>query len=228
MIEKVFVLNIPHRTDRRYFMMGHLETKGVPQNQITFFEAKYGKDFDTPGDVTDAAIIDGFPNFENFRDWGVNRAGRSYYWNWCRMLREIMQTGEIILILLDDKMLNINWGHLDSCVDWLCKHHSPFRILQVGWATLWKEDYGYVPGRILDGGFIAEGVRAHGDYATVLSPEGAQLLFNEIYYKHYSPEPLFYRLAQADCPHGGLFHLIKSKVSHAPVVDRGDMDFNEE
>ena len=46
MIGNVTVLNLPHRTDRKNFMIGHLETVGVPLHIINFFPAKYGKDYE--------------------------------------------------------------------------------------------------------------------------------------------------------------------------------------
>ena len=46
MIDNVTVINLPHRIDRKNFMIGHLETAGVPLHIINFFPAKYGKDYE--------------------------------------------------------------------------------------------------------------------------------------------------------------------------------------
>ena len=222
MINKIYVLNLPHRQDRRYFMAGHLETVGVREDEVRFFEAKYGKDYESLDAIIDAAISDGFPEFEQDRHQTETTTRLSYRWNWCRMMREIIKSGQIVLVLLDDRMLKIRWDHLCTTVNRLVHNHGPFDILQVGWSN-WLGDNGYVPGQIVDG-FIARGLRSLGDWGTVLSPSGAKKVLSETLETRRSPEVLFYRWCKADIPTVGFFHCIESQIRSAPIRWGEDID----
>ena len=209
MIEKVLVLNLPHRIDRRYFMLGHLLTIGVPKDLIEIFPAKYGRDYKTFDAIVDDAIADGFPDFADFRRYQSQYPPPyfSYLWNWCRMLREIQEYGLITLILLDDRMLQIDWRTLNGSIEPLV---TDFKLLQIGWFM--DGEHQYISGEQVNE-IIAEGTRS-GDWATVLSSVGAAFLFDSIYKEKHCPEwYLGYLSNKPVIP--GVYRCIESKVIDA-------------
>ena len=217
MIEKVYVLNLPHRHDRRHFMRGHLETIGVPEHCVEFFDAKYGKDYESLDTIIDDAMADGFPDFSKWRGSPhYTPAMFSYIWNWCRMMRAIETSEKTTLILLDDKMLLIEWERLNSCVGELVKNHN-FQCLQVGWGQFGKRDYMYLPGELING-LIRRGTRSFGDYATVLTSQGASFLFDLTYPEAHVAEWVFWSLSRANSPQPkGFFHFDTSQVADTPI-----------
>ena len=142
----------------------------------------------------------------------------AYYWNWLSLLREFMNSPHSSLLLLDDRMLKINWPILRESVAFLHRSHPPFRILQLGWATLWKGERERIEPV---SGLVAKGIRSSGDYATVFSPEGAEWMYEELVKTRKSPEPFFFELSQAGVDNTGMFHTIKSQVESVPF-DWGD------
>ena len=101
-IRKVHVLNLPHRVDRRYYMMGHLHTIGVETTDIHFFPAKYHADFDSPEAIIAAAIADGFPEFGSERYKGVSLEPHGKFelvahWGMASMFRQVIEDDEIAL-----------------------------------------------------------------------------------------------------------------------------------
>ena len=138
MIDNVTVLNLPHRTDRKNFMIGHLETVGVPLHIINFFPAKYGKDYENIEALEADMAADGF-DFIRHVDWCTDNLNAcAYYWNWLTILRDFASNLRASLLILDDRMLNVDWGTLEETVAFLYRSHPPFRILQLGWTPLWK------------------------------------------------------------------------------------------
>ena len=124
MIDRLYLLNLPHRTDRKYFMLGHLETINVPYDRLCIFKAKDGNDYETTGDVIDAAIADGFDFFASW-EVGQTRTQLAYKWNWCLMLREIMELQIHAFILLDDRILTVDWETLCGFIEFLSASHPP-------------------------------------------------------------------------------------------------------
>ena len=210
MIKKVYVLNLAHRTDRKYFMLGHLATVGVPLDLIEIFPAKYGGDYDTLDEIIEDGIADGFPEFEDYRKYPRQYSPSyfSYLWNWCRMLREIQNTGLITLVLLDDRLLQIDWHTLNNSIKNLM---TGFKLLQIGWWINQENTPAHIGRQVNE--LIKEGTHS-GDWATVLSPAGASLLLDAIYRQRHGPEWYLGRLStQPIIP--GVFHCIESLVIDA-------------
>ena len=213
MIDKIYLLNLPHRTDRKYFMEGHLETIGVPREKIRIFEAKYGNDYETTHDVIDAAITDGFEQFGDWRDVPHSRTKKAYFWSWCSMLREIIALQIHALILLDDRMLTVTWDTLCGFIEFLNDSHPPFHILQLEWRDD-RDGVPYIPGQhgepVSD--YIAKNTYMYGDFATIVSPAGAERMFNSLKVLP-NTEGMFYEWQREGRDQTGLFHAMKSLVN---------------
>ena len=214
-IEKVYVLNLPHRTDRRNYTLGHLHTIGVDRNIIDVFRAEYGEDYESLNAIIDTAIADGFPEFKNEKE-KVEKDTKtrfSYRWNWCRMLRQICESDKITLILLDDRRITIDWQVLNWTIDNLVCHHSPFEILQMGW--YFGDTYYDQSSLNIVNGIVAKGFNGFGDWGTVLSPESASKLLYHLLNTGLSPEYLFGKWGQFVGDDTGCFHLIRSEIKGA-------------
>ena len=209
MIKRVIIINLPFREDRQWFMRGHLTTIGVPRSLIEFFPAKYGLDFENTAAVQAAAAADGF-EFLN-RSPSSNLSERSYralIWNYCSVLRSIEKGSDFALVMLDDRLLKMDFERLCHCVKILNRDYPPFHALQLGWWLSIDSDIEVKP----ISGFLGWGVRSNGDYATVFSPDGARRMLKSIEEKPwFSIERMFFEWSRsADTT--GLFHTLDSMV----------------
>ena len=221
MIDNLTVINLPHRTDRKNFMIGHLETAGVPLHIINFFPAKYGKEYKDLEEIREGMVADGF-DFIRHADlpYQDNLASCCYYWNWLLILREFMNSARASMIMIDDRMLKIGWDTLIETVNLLYRSHSPFKILQVGWSALWKGERQKIEPI---SGLVARGIRSNGDYATVFSNEGAKWMYDQLVKTYASPEPFFFKLSQPGIDNTGMFHMIESQTKDAGLAWKEDL-----
>ena len=225
MIEKVYVLNLPHRQDRKWFMMGHLETIGVPEHCIEFYPARYWKDYESPDAACDAAIADDLPSFDAWRH--LPRSQIVYHWNWCSILRKIIQFNDICMIQNDDRLLkDIDWKALRNAVSYLVNKHPPFRILQLNWWRHLGDDWSYVPAELVHCE-VAKGTRTSGDQIVVVSPEGAKQIFDLIEQNKYV-EMMFRFMSKASYPKEGLFHYIEPKMGNVNLNWGDDIVYSKE
>ena len=215
MIDRVIVINLPFRTDRRALQCGHLETIGVPQDAVEFYPAIYGKDYESVRAVQEAADADGFHGLG--RDLGNSPEEQNVYaynWTYSKIMRSIMESSSCAVIMIDDMMLSVTFDQLVASVEDIHRNAAPFYMLQIGWKTLWSNEY---PKREYVSGMVARGIKGHGEYAMVYNAEGAEIMLNLID-KHpmFYIERLLYNLSFPDQSTTGLFHFIDSK---ADVVD---------
>ena len=224
MIDKVYVLNLPHRADRRWYTMGHLHTIGVHPNRVCIYEAKYGKDYESIDAIMEAAKADGF-DFPD-PDEDIHKTRFSYRWNWCRMLRDIIASGEMVLILIDDRMITIDWDLLNWCVRDLVENQPPFKILQMGWWHSFdsQADAQRANSKKLEvvNGLAGKGFGGYGDFGTVVNAAGAQDLMNYIL-GNRSPEFAAREYFQIHGDEIGCFHLINSSIDNFSIDWGEDM-----
>ena len=223
MIGNITVLNLPHRTDRKYYMIGHLETIGAPLDRIQFYPAKFGKDYESVKQILNEMEADGIVLGREV-SFDIRLTQLCYLWNWLVILRDFAEKSHDSIVMLDDRILTLEWNTLEEIVNHLHRSRSPFHILQLGWAPLWKGERKQVEPVT---GFVARGARSNGDYATVFSPTGARWLFDQIKEGCHSPEALFFRLSQSEQNTiDGIFHCIDSQVTDAKLQFAGDI-FND-
>ena len=118
------------------------------------------------------------------------------------MLRRVIESKQISLILLDDRMLTIRFMELCGIVHQIIRQDLAFHALQLqaecfdSSITLETHDDTLIgETRIIepDNMRIGEGFGGNGDYATVVSPEGAQRLLDIMAERPFiTPERMFY------------------------------------
>ena len=208
-IEKVVVINLPRRTDRYWFMKSNLLTQGVPADVIEFYPARDGKDYDSCREIIEAAAADGFPSFLRDITDGDERESFAYYWNWACILRDIIENDRLVMVILDDRPLQLSWDHLDETVKSLQQQY-PFKILQLGW---WLNDEEYLErGKATD--VVGHGIQCYGEYGVVLSRDGAIQLLKICEDSQWwiTPEVAFYEMRKLN-DQIGLFHMLDQAVS---------------
>ena len=136
------------------------------------------------------------------------------------ILREFTNNARASLLILDDRMLKIDWGTLTDTVGLLYRTHAPFRMLQLGWAPLWKGERKRIEPLT---GLVARGIRSNGDYATVFSNEGAKWMLDTLTKITKSPEPFFFMLSQPGVDNTGFFHMIESQTKDVTLAWGNDL-----
>ena len=79
MIDNVYILNLPREIKRRYVTEGGLLAKGVPLSKINVWEANDDRDYEKTRHVCEAAIADGFPEFQVHLDNGWHNHYNRHY-----------------------------------------------------------------------------------------------------------------------------------------------------
>ena len=177
MIDKVIVMNLPERTDRKWFMYGHLATIGVAYPLIEVFPARNASHYTDIADVLADAHSDGFHFFadwENARQDEIKHA--VIIWNWCAILRRIVDSGHTSLVLLDDRVITARFNELCGLVS-ICKARPyPFHALQLQHLLCDFNNDESIDNEPLwpQSNDLASGFAGNGDYATVFSPAGAR------------------------------------------------------
>ena len=213
-------------------MMGHLHSIGVPPDQIHFFPGHYHGDFDSTDAIIEAAVDDGFPEFDcdfyrsaaKIKHWKFEII---VHWNRARLYRQIIEEDMIVMVMIDDHILNIDFQFLNWIVKSLDTEYAPFYLLQLGWYIQPNHDEAWMMERGLRGqqypeedivnGLVARGIRGPGNWVTVMSPRGAEILLNHIKNPVASIEAYFGVLSHPDQDKTGLFHFMNPVVSGAPM-----------
>lgn len=135
------------------------------------------------------------------------------------MLREIIAQDIIALIILDDRMLLIDWATLCENVECLVNNHAPFHILQMGpyLPSQLKRLYSEPAEMVSE--FIGKGSRGYGDFATVMSNEGAKRILAAISHDCHT-EGMFPQWREDGVDETGLFHY-SPPILTSPPFDVG-------
>ena len=169
----VDILNLARRKDRYYTMVGHLQTIGVPFDVVRFHKGVDGIDYSSPDEACDAAMVDGFPGFDRFRDQGSGTICGT--WSALRVLRYIASDEypfKFSYFNYDDKLLKLNYKEFIALIKHInLFHKGPVRILQLQPDT---SIVNAVP--ISPDSYICKGIHSGGDSGLVLSKEGCLLL----------------------------------------------------
>ena len=179
------ILNLEHRLDRKYCMLGNFITQGVPDGNITFHKAVYGADYPDAKSVCEAAVADGFPAFSEGCEMG-GRGDAAYHWGLMRILRHIASAAypfQLAYVNQDDRLLprDMAFRDLTDIGKMLRQIDRNFLFLQLGWDFTFtgvsKLD---VETRdnflILCNRLFYKGIFAKGDSGLLMSKNGARFL----------------------------------------------------
>ena len=116
MINYVMLTNLERSIDRFYFALGRLSAVGVDiksaHTPIVRHIAHDGRDYASEEEVREAAIADGFAEFESY-DYLVSRTRAAWWWTWRCALRHIIELDAVlqgmVLLLIDDWMPRPQW-----------------------------------------------------------------------------------------------------------------------
>ena len=170
------ILNLERRKDRYYTMVGHLETIGVPFDNVTFHKGIDGRDYNSQDAGCDDAIADGFTSFDQLRSWGIGTICGT--WSALRILRYIASDEnpfKFSYFNYDDKLLGLTYSELLHLIKHLNKvNKHPFRLLQL----FQNPDIYQKREPLSPDSYVCEGLHVGGDSGLVLSREGCLLLLD--------------------------------------------------
>lgn len=180
------ILNLERRKDRRDVTAGSLQTLGVPFHVIVFHKAPDAMEYETTRDLCDAAVADGFPIFETYRN-NYNKGSIATFWGGCRMLRYIASEEHPYsygYYNQDDIIFKMPYRKLQEILMYLERYsrdtyQSPFFILQM--RTFFGKPYKntYEPRPIFPSSYIQQGLYGKGEIGLVFSKKGAAFLLEQ-------------------------------------------------
>jgi len=118
MIEEVIVLTIERSVERHWAWLAASKLRGIPEDNISYIKGHFGEDFGDMQAIAEAAARDGFGFVEEYAigtrtEYVQQTPGSvSQIWNYGRILRYIIDSGKTCLVIVDDKMITIQYGIL--------------------------------------------------------------------------------------------------------------------
>lgn len=161
---------------------GALRAKGTPVYRIQVWEAQDDLNYKKTREVCEAAIADGFPQYQSFLDEeqhnACNIAHLTQSWNYCRFFRHLIDEQKTALLIHDDVMFGegMTYSVLNEMVDYLHDTDELFRYF-----TLWIRWFGVKdkinPKPTSENPYISKNIYSKGcDMAQVITPLGAEFL----------------------------------------------------
>lgn len=139
-IDVILILNLEHRSDRLCAVYGALQAAGAPVDRIRRWHATPGSDFKDRDALICAATEDDFPEFSYLvhdlpaddPNYELELNIKSQTWNYCQMLRYLVETEQSGLILYDDRYIK-DWEILSGMYKSLRRMQpdNPCLILQL-------------------------------------------------------------------------------------------------
>lgn len=171
------ILNLEKRVDRKLMMSGNLNTMCVPFENIIFHKAIDGGTYESIEDICDAAIENGYTDFELYKESkNFGRGYLAYRWSVLKIL-ETIQGGnyEFAYFNQDDRMLNIHFHTCLQMCEYLDSLPTEFLILQFQYQQLEDKRSKVVINNELG---ICEGLLGFGDSGIIVSRSGADFIYN--------------------------------------------------
>lgn len=224
-IDRVLVLNLERRTDKKFFMLGSLLTRNVPPEMIEFHDGKDAADYSSAYEVRDAAIADGFVHFNAFKDAHIEeavqlrtgvatRGGLACLWSFQRLIRDIAEGDQVTLMLAAEYFLPVDFKWLH---DHIFEDVQDLRIFQIfRWEDQHYVEYNaavkpslplypvpWYPNPLQKNLRVSIGLSGAGDGSLVLSPAGARdILEMCVQYPSEYIENIIWRMAVGDQKEG--------------------------
>lgn len=179
-LDHVMILNMEHDIERYWAMLGGLDTLGFPvfSDVIIRHINHNGLDYKDTKSVHEAAIADGFEEFESFRS--RNRQSAAWLWSYRCALRKISKMrNKNVLLLIDDFIPMHGWTRdrleriildLEANLD---RHSDKFRIIQLSDPHNLEYQTRDTP---VVTSVLSEELAGNTDYAVIINARGARLL----------------------------------------------------
>ena len=116
MIDKVYVINLKHRTEKWLAQRCAFLLMQVPPNRVEQFPAVDGRCFSDLESISEAMQADGFSCYKYpplWDDWG-EPPRLACHWSHLKVLRKVVENDETALILEDDVLLSVNFRELEN------------------------------------------------------------------------------------------------------------------
>lgn len=118
MIDKVYVINLEHRTDKWEAQQEAFHSMQVPPNRVKRFPAIDGEEYSDLKKISEAMQADGFfcytyPPPPSWGPWG-DPPRLACHWSHLKVLRKVVNNDETALILEDDVLLSVNFRQLEN------------------------------------------------------------------------------------------------------------------
>ena len=231
-IEEVVVLNLAHRFDKKWAMIGALLAVGCPLDRIRLWNAAPGNAFEDIDPLLDYVVADGFPWFETFAKKRYSDLKRpetlireikilAQAWSYCQMLRHLSENNINGIILYDDRYI-LDFEQLSAILYWLRDFSDkdeglPFRMLQCDSYENVSQHLGWTPKLHSKLPYILEGPAGGSENAIFYTPEGAKFFLD------YLKKSLSTKEFNFACPswnEPGNIEGALSAMSHLPASER--------
>lgn len=205
----VYIMNLPTMTKRRYISIGAMLANDVPLEKIHIHRGIDDRKFANSNELIEAAITDGFPQFESYlnQDKAIARFGQ--LWNYCRFWRNVVERDKTELLIQDDRRLRYKYPKIIENIEDII-YSDNFHFLSLwGYKGILRAEIKPHPSNK----YISEGVIGSGACVChIVSPQGAQWILENVVgyipsFKHVSVEwvllgkcqnqPGFYTLVNA-------------------------------
>ena len=173
-------LNLAIRADRKNICIGNYDSREISPSDVTFHVAPYGRDYKNSHDMCDAAIADGYPIFDQLREYPLGDLG--YLWGTTKILETIRDDNAhpFGYYNQDDKLLQLSYPQLESiCCTLQNSFVDPFLFLQMSWYAPPNCGISRPKTPILPTSKICKGALGTGDSGLLMSREGADFLLSE-------------------------------------------------
>lgn len=172
------ILSLPFRKDRRERLRGNFLTQRIDLGDVIFHDAIHGADYPNSEAICQAAVADGYPEFE---DWGLEPNDVAYHWGIMRILDYIISddfTYELAVFSQDDIFLKQPYSQFFWVAEHLLRREKDeFLIWQPYWVLdkpIIELDYDKV--FTVNSHTLRRGTFHSGDSLLVMSKKGAALM----------------------------------------------------
>ena len=180
MIDKILYTNLNRRPDRNEWFLDNMENAGVPMDIVKVFPAHDWKDYGSVSEIIRAMQSDGFsPEITRGLPPSNRFASIGNIWSHCCCLRQIINSGDHVLVMQDDVRFDIPYDELISMLKVVWQTVKGFHIIQLEWVEVvgewavqtnlrpnlcypFEKDYRW-----------SHGIHGLGDKAIIYSPAGA-------------------------------------------------------
>ena len=147
-IDKHLILTIKESGDRRRAVLGGATAMETPADKIEFIIGHNKKDYDEDSvTIANMAEADGFP-FVRYFAGNLNTGwvqqspgGMTLFWNYARVMRYIISTGQTYLLTWDDRVITVPYFIIEEVTRELENRNEPFYMWQLRIRGCWQDIY---------------------------------------------------------------------------------------